>query len=209
MSPRVVLGLSVSLDAPSTVSVALVLTHAVLHKDLWLADRELEVPWPVFGIPDTLHVENGAEFHSAALARGAEEYGIRVTFRPPARPYFGGHIERRIGTVRGAVHLLPGTTFSNVAKKGDYKSDAHAALTLLEWERWLAWRSQVSITMPCIARSVRRRWPRWQAGLARRATAPRQPGDRQTSSSTFCPASGGWCAGMAFNSSGCTTGTTS
>jgi hypothetical protein len=33
------------------------------------------------------------------------------------RPHFGGHIERLIGTVMGAVHLLPGTTFANVTKK--------------------------------------------------------------------------------------------
>jgi hypothetical protein len=42
--------------------VALVLTHAVLPKDLWLADSQVAVPWPVFGIPDALHVDNGAEF---------------------------------------------------------------------------------------------------------------------------------------------------
>ena len=99
------------------MSVALVLTHAVLPKDIWLADRELDLPWPMFGIPDALHVDNAPEFHSLALARGAQEYGIRLTFRPPARPYFGGHIERLIGTMMGAVHLLPGTTFSNVAER--------------------------------------------------------------------------------------------
>jgi putative transposase len=187
VASRVVLGLSVSLDAPSTVSVALVLTHAVLPKELWLADRELDVPWPVFGIPDTLHVDNGREFHSLALTRGAEEYGIRVTFRPPARPYFGGHIERLIGTVMGAVHLLPGTTFSNVAEKGDYNAEARAALTLPELERWLAleiagvYHQSVHTalgTSPLAA---------WRAGLARRAAAPRQPTDRQTFFLDFLP----------------------
>ena len=43
VATRVVLGFSVSLEAPSTVSVAQVLTHAVLPKDVWLADRELQV----------------------------------------------------------------------------------------------------------------------------------------------------------------------
>jgi putative transposase len=37
----------------------------------------------------------------------------------------------------GKVHLLPGTTFSNIAAKGDYDSEKHAAVTLDELERWL------------------------------------------------------------------------
>ena len=36
-----------------------------------------------------------------------------MIWRPPGTPHFGGHIERLIGTQMGAVHLLPGTTFSN------------------------------------------------------------------------------------------------
>ncbi len=52
-------------------------------------------------------------------------------------PHYGGHIERLIGTVMGKVHLLPGTTFSNVQEKGDLKPDATAAMTLDEVERWL------------------------------------------------------------------------
>jgi putative transposase len=38
----------------------------------------------------------------------------------------------------GAVHLLPGTTFSNIAEKGTYDSEGRAVLTLSELERWLA-----------------------------------------------------------------------
>ena len=38
----------------------------------------------------------------------------------------------------GAVHLLPGTTFSSVGEKGSYASEEHALLTLHELERWIA-----------------------------------------------------------------------
>ena len=38
----------------------------------------------------------------------------------------------------GAVHLLPGTTFSDIDQRGDYASEARAAMTLDELERWLA-----------------------------------------------------------------------
>ncbi len=72
------------------------------------------------------------------MVRGCQEYGIQLDHRPPGLPHFGGHIERLIGTMMGAVHLLPGTTFSNVAEKGSYASEARATLTLPELERWLA-----------------------------------------------------------------------
>ena len=85
--------------------MALALVQAILPKDLWLADRELEVPWPMWGIPESLQLDNAPEFHSRALIRGAQEYGIRIDYRPPASPHFGGHIERLIGTTMGAVHV--------------------------------------------------------------------------------------------------------
>jgi len=37
----------------------------------------------------------------------------------------------------GAMHLLPGTTFSNVQAKADYPANARAILTLAELEHWL------------------------------------------------------------------------
>ena len=73
VASRVVLGFSVSLEGPSVVSVALTLVHAVLPKDLWLADRQLEVPWPMWGLPELLQLDNAPEFHSRALVRGAQE----------------------------------------------------------------------------------------------------------------------------------------
>jgi putative transposase len=38
----------------------------------------------------------------------------------------------------GAVHLIPGTTFSNVAERGTYSSAKNAVMTLPELERWFA-----------------------------------------------------------------------
>ena len=91
VASRVVAGFTVSLEAPSTVSVALALTHAVLPKETWLADRDLDVEWPVAGIPVCVHVDNAPEFESAAIVRGTQEYGIELVHRPLRRPAFGGH----------------------------------------------------------------------------------------------------------------------
>jgi hypothetical protein len=47
-------------------------------------------------------------------------------------------IERLIGTMMGAVHLLPGTTQSSVAAKGSYDAEAMAIMTLGEFDSWFA-----------------------------------------------------------------------
>lgn len=134
-----VAGFYLSLNSPSVISVAIALTHCVLPKGTWLAERGLSsTEWPTSGIPDSIHLDNAKEFHSNSLVRGAEEYGIEVNYRPVRQPHYGGHIERLIGTTMGAVHLLPGTTFENVQKKASYKPANQAVMTMPELERWLA-----------------------------------------------------------------------
>jgi putative transposase len=91
IATRVVLGFHLSLHAPSAVSVGLALAMTGLPKEQWLAERSLELDWPMFGLPKALHLDNAAEFHSVALSRGCERYGIGLEYRPPGRPYFGGH----------------------------------------------------------------------------------------------------------------------
>jgi putative transposase len=135
---RCVAGFHLSLDPPSATSVALCVAHAVLPKGGWLMARNIEGEWPVEGVPDRLHLDNAKEFHSEALKRGCDQYGISVDYRPVRTPHYGGHIERLIGTMMGKVHLLPGTTFSNVRAKGDLDPSKSAAMTLDEVERWLA-----------------------------------------------------------------------
>lgn len=135
---RVVLGLHLSLDPPSAAGVAIAVAHAVLPKAAWLADRGITLAWPAEGLAEVIRVDNGAEFHSRAFERGCQQHGIRVEYRPPATPRFGGHIERLMGTLMGRIHALPGTTFSNVAERGDYPSQDRATLTFREFERHLA-----------------------------------------------------------------------
>jgi putative transposase len=91
----------------------------------------------MFGIPRTIHVDNGAEFHGEALIRGCAEYGIHLSHRPVARPRFGAHIERLIGTMMGRVHLLPDITDSSPTRRGSYNSEEEARLTLAEFSEWL------------------------------------------------------------------------
>jgi putative transposase len=138
VATRVVTGFYVSLEAPSSTSVALCLAQAVLPKEPWLRSRALNCAWPVWGLPRAIHADNGADFTSSALRRGCDEHRIALILRPVATPHYGGHIERLIGTIMGRVHLLPGTTGSNSADKGAYPAEAKSALTMAELEHWLA-----------------------------------------------------------------------
>lgn len=135
---RMVTGFLLSLDPPSATSVALCIVHMVLPKEDWLARRGIDAKWPVWGKPDTIHVDNGKDFRSEALRRGCEQHGITLDYRPVRTPRYGGHIERLIGTMMGKVHLLPGTTFSNIGEKGDYDSEGAAVMALPELEEWFA-----------------------------------------------------------------------
>lgn len=134
---RCVMGLYLSLEPPSATSVALCIAHAVLPKSQWLAERKIEADWP-HGLMGRLHLDNAKEFRSEALRRGCEQYGIAIDYRPVRTPHYGGHIERLIGTVMGKVHLLPGSTFSDVRTRGDLNPEKTAAMTIEELEHWLA-----------------------------------------------------------------------
>jgi putative transposase len=138
VATRCVAGFHLSLEPPSATSVALCISHAALMKEGWLAARGIEDEWPVYGIPERLHLDNAKEFRSEALKRGCQEYGIDIDYRPVRTPHYGGHIERLIGTMMGKVHLLPGTTFSDIRVKGDLRPEKTAAVTIDEVERWLA-----------------------------------------------------------------------
>jgi putative transposase len=92
----------------------------------------------VAGLPGTIHVDNGADFRSHAFERARRDNGIKIGWRPPGTPHFGGHIERLIGTQMGAVHLLPGSTSSNIEERREYDAKRHATLTLRELERYIA-----------------------------------------------------------------------
>lgn len=138
VNSRMVLGFHLSLEPPSLLSVALCLTHAVMDKSHWLAAREINTDWPAHGIPKAIYVDNGAEFHARAFGLACAEYQIDLRYRPPGTPRYGGHIERLIGTMMGAVHLLPGSHFSNIFERGDLDAEAEAVMTLAELETWLA-----------------------------------------------------------------------
>ena len=135
---RMVAGYYLTFDPPGALSVGLCLVHAILPKEAWLAKFGLKGPWPCQGLPTTIHADNGKDFRSETIQRSCLEHRIHIEWRPVGRANFGGHIERLLGTFLQEMHQLVGTTFSSVAERGNYDAMANAALTLREFECWLA-----------------------------------------------------------------------
>lgn len=136
---RMVLGFHLSLYAPSTLSVALALTQAILPKQNFLKSHCIQTPWDAQGLPDMVFTDNATEFDSRGIVRGCAQYGIQARFRPLGAPHFGGRVERLLGSLAGRVRLMPGATMRSVAERGDgYDPEQYAALTLAEAETRIA-----------------------------------------------------------------------
>ncbi len=135
---RSVLGFHLSLEAPSATSVGLCLVHSILPKDDWSGKIGLQFPWPMYGRPDEIYVDNGSDFHSEAVQRGCDAWGMRINFRPGGMPHFGGIIERMMRTAMSSVKTLPGATGSSIIERGDRDPDRDAAMTLPELELMFA-----------------------------------------------------------------------
>lgn len=138
VATRAVVAILVTFEPPSAATIALLVTRIVHSKSPWLKDLGLSIDWPMAGLPRSLHLDNAAEFHSKALARGCTQFGIELIYRPPERPQFGGHIERVIGTIMAKLKQLPGATGHSVKDRKQFAPEKTAALTLHELERWLA-----------------------------------------------------------------------
>lgn len=134
---RMCVGCYVSLGAPSSIQTAMALLRSFMPKEALLEGAGLEWSWPCHGLPKVLHSDNGRDFKSLAIRRGLDTYGVAQAFRPVRQPRYGVIIERFIGTMMGELHLVPGTTFSNIERRGEYDSDRRAVMTLDAFESWV------------------------------------------------------------------------
>jgi putative transposase len=129
---RMPLGFEIGFEVPSELSVMRALRHSIISKTyVKKTFPEIQNDWPVYGVPSTLVCDNGLEFHSHQLRRMCMELNIELQFCPKRQPNYKGAIERYIGTINRSVsHKLPGTTFSNIQKRGDYDSIKEVRITI-------------------------------------------------------------------------------
>lgn len=146
---RCVWGLQLSLEHPNARITGLCVSNGILPKENYLKTLGLDGEWPIWGIPRVIHVDNGRDFRGEMLVRACEKHGIRLQFRPAYRPNYGAYIERYFGTLANELHKLPGATFSDPDRRGEYDSDAKACLTLRELEIYVVrWITQVYHNRP-------------------------------------------------------------
>jgi putative transposase len=141
---RVILGLLVSLEKPSRLSVGLCLHHGVFPKLSWLGELGIpEACWPGFGLPATLFTDNAKEFTALSLKRAAEIWTVALALRPVADPAAGGIIERALGTFMTKARLLPGASYSKLLDEAPRHVARNARFTMGEFTLYLA--RQVSV----------------------------------------------------------------
>jgi putative transposase len=127
-----VLGTYVGFEPASYTSVMYCLLHAFAPKT-YLKERfpSVKNEWLAYGLPELLVTDRGKEFKSKHLAEACLQLDIQLNHNPARKPWYKGSIERYFRTLNeGLVHQLPGTTFSNVMKKGDYNSEKNAVMML-------------------------------------------------------------------------------
>lgn len=192
VNTRMIVGYYLSFDPPSETSVAMCVAHAILPKEEWLLLQNVDAEWPVWGVPRTIHVDNGADFRSDNFRQSCLAYGINLEFRPIKQPRYGGHIERVLGSLLKEIHDLPGTTFSSVKDKDGYNPEKHAVMTKAEFEEWL-------VTLICkvyherlhtgIGMSPRKKWETSIFGNAETQGVglPPRPADRLSVLLDFLP----------------------
>jgi len=124
-------GFYVGFEPPSYLTVQACLYHGILPKTDCQQLYGTRHPWPVYGLPETLIVDNGPHYTGLNIDYACEQLGIILERMPVKKPWFKGRIESSFySDDRGLIHTLPGTTFSNILERGDYDSLRHACISL-------------------------------------------------------------------------------
>lgn len=128
---RMIWCMYLSFEPPSGNRVRKAIQHGILFKHT-KEYFNTSYEWDVFGIPDTIQLDNGTEFKNFEIKRLINEtLKSNVRYRPRSTPRYGGTIERLFRTVNSKwIHQLDGTRKSNIFDLGEYDAEAEAALTL-------------------------------------------------------------------------------
>lgn len=135
---RVIVGFYLSLRYPNLDTVAAALVFAILDKDQKLVEYGKKPGlYPACGLPEIIHTDNAAEFVSDYLKIKLKRYGVKWEHRPKDKKFYGGTIERVIGTfMTRHVHFLPGSTGSNVGEREAFESEKNAKFDFKQFAKW-------------------------------------------------------------------------
>lgn len=127
---RMVFGMHVGIDAPSTTTFAMAMINGMTRKDAIAERYGLEWENPMGGKPERLEADNAGEFTGQSANASCEHFNIRMKWRPLGQPQYGAHIERLNGNLAVRFKDLPGATGSTPAERDELRPEMTAAFTL-------------------------------------------------------------------------------
>jgi putative transposase len=129
---KMIVGMYISFTPPSYLTVMQCLLHAIRPKAyVRRLYPGIEHPWPTYGLPEEVTVDNAKEFYSKDFDDACLQLKIKINYAPRKAAWYKGTKERFYRTLNDALlHELPGTTFSNVIDKKDYNPAKHAVISL-------------------------------------------------------------------------------
>jgi putative transposase len=133
VATRCILGLHVSLDAPSAVSGTTAIQMMLVDKTPIAHAAAGQTSWHMRGLPEQIISDGGAAYVNNVYETAVSALFAERTVGPAKTPWLRGTIERSFGTLdQTLMQYFPGRTFQNVVAKGDYDSQKNAALTVDE-----------------------------------------------------------------------------
>jgi putative transposase len=130
------LGYYLGFEPYSYYTVMECLYHTIRPKENVKELYGTEHDWIAHGVPYTLVVDNGRDFVGKDLQDACLLLGIILERNPVGSPYLKAGIERLFRTSNTMFfHTFPGTTFSNIQKRGDYDSMKEACIYLSDIDK--------------------------------------------------------------------------
>src|SRR6266567_4939828 len=130
------LGYYMGFEPYSYYAVMECLYHAIRPKEKVKELYGTEHDWIAHGVPYTLVVDNGRDFVGKDLQDACFLLGIILERNPVRSPYLKAGVERLNRTSNTMFfHTFPGTTFSNIQKRGDYDSMKEACIYLSDIDK--------------------------------------------------------------------------
>ena len=115
---KAVLGIWITPEPASAESVMQALKMAALPKDVRALGGEPEWPWPMYGLPAELVVDNGKEFLGKDLEAALSQLGVSLVFTPPRMPWYKSQVERKFREVNNQLlSEFPGQVFKYEPEK--------------------------------------------------------------------------------------------
>jgi putative transposase len=145
------LGAYISFEAPSYVSVARAMKHAISDKtDFLKRFPAVEGDWPCRGAFTEIAYDRGAEFESDLLEDALSELQIVGRGNPAGMPWYKGAVESFFKTVNQSfLDDKPGKVFANLFESNEYDPQKNAVISLSEFlETFYVWVVDIYMKSP-------------------------------------------------------------